>query len=83
MRTTILAFVMVAPFAITLFLAIAGAVVALIGAIGGFADLLHIGGSVSGFGALAFFVVLLSPWSNLASAFTRLGPGNRKEERGQ
>ncbi|MEQ1955084.1 hypothetical protein [Mesorhizobium sp. CN2-181] len=79
----ILPIVIAAPYVIALFLAIAGAFVALIGAIGGFADLLRIGGVVSGFGALAFFVILLSPWSNLADILVRGGSANNGQERGK
>ncbi|MFI0845508.1 hypothetical protein [Mesorhizobium sp. IMUNJ 23232] len=77
----ILPIVFAAPYVIALFLAIAGAVVALIGAMGGFADLLRMGGAVSGFGALAFFVVLFSPWGNLAGVLMRSGSANGRQER--
>lgn len=79
----ILPIVFAAPYVIALFLAIAGAFVALIGAIGGFADLLRIGGAASGFGALAFFVVLFSPWGNLADVLVRGGSANNRQEHGK
>ncbi|MEI9427362.1 hypothetical protein [Mesorhizobium sp. Cs1299R1N3] len=45
--------------AIALFLAIAGAVLALVGSIGGFPDLKQVGGSLSALGVLCFFAAIL------------------------
>jgi len=47
--------VLFGPFAVTLFLALAGAVAALVGGLSGWEDLRTTGGAVSGFGALGFF----------------------------
>ncbi|MEZ0220809.1 hypothetical protein AB7714_05300 [Tardiphaga sp. 1201_B9_N1_1] len=52
-------------FAITLFLAFAGAIVALFGGMAGFENARVAGGAVSGIGALGFFALLLSPLGEL------------------
>ncbi|MBZ9771161.1 hypothetical protein [Mesorhizobium sp. CO1-1-8] len=51
--------VLVGSFAIALFLAISGAVVALVGSIWGFSSLKHAGASVSVFGGFCFFAALV------------------------
>jgi hypothetical protein len=61
MISNILAFVRLAPLAIFLFVAIAGAFAALIGGLAGWADVTELGKLAAGGGALAFFAWLLLP----------------------
>ncbi|WP_442577685.1 hypothetical protein ACSBOB_19160 [Mesorhizobium sp. ASY16-5R] len=82
-KSALLPIVLIAPYAITLFLAIVGGFVALVGAIGRVEDLLRIGGAVSAFGALAFFILLLSPWANLAGLLIRGSSDDGRRERGK
>jgi len=69
MRKT-LGIVLCLPFAALVFLAIAGAFVALFGGMFGLEDARVFGGSVSGIGALGFFMLLLSPYAELCLALT-------------
>ena len=57
----ILAFVRLAPLAIFLFVAIAGAFAALIGGLAGWADVTEFGKLAAGGGALGFFVWAFIP----------------------
>jgi hypothetical protein len=61
MIRTILGLVQVVPLAITLFVAIAGAFVALIGGLAGWADVTEFGKLAAGLGALGFFGWFLFP----------------------
>lgn len=59
----ILGFLLGLPLAISLLLAFVGAMLALFGGIAGFENARAVGGTICGFGALAFFVLLLSPYT--------------------
>jgi len=61
MVSNILAFVRFVPFAIFLFVAIAGAFAALIGGLTGWADVAEFGKLAAGGGALGFFAWLCLP----------------------
>jgi hypothetical protein len=61
MTRTIVGLFYTVPPAITLFVAVAGAVVALIGGLAGWADVMEFGKSAAGLGALGFFAWLLLP----------------------
>ena|SRR5690242_728210 len=61
----ILQFLAVAIFVILFVLAVAGAVVALFGAVAGLENVKIIGETVSGIGTFGFFVLLLSPVGKL------------------
>ncbi len=69
----ILQLALIAPLALLLFMAIAGAFVALFGGVLGLDDVRTIGGVVSGIGALGFFAVLLSPLGELLSYLSSIG----------
>ena len=69
----ILQFALVAPLALLLFMAIAGAFVALFGGVFGLDDVRTVGGLVSGFGAIGFFAVLLLPFGELLSFLSDIG----------
>ena len=64
---------LIAPLALLLFMAIAGAFVALFGGAIGLDDVRAIGGVVSGIGALGFFAVLLSPLGELLGYLSSIG----------
>ena len=57
----ILGLIQVVPLAITLFVAVAGAFLALIGALAGWVDVMEFGKVSAGFGALGFFAWLMLP----------------------
>ncbi|QHO76585.1 hypothetical protein ACH79_32155 [Bradyrhizobium sp. CCBAU 051011] len=61
MISNIFAFVRFAPFAIFLFVAIAGAFAALIGSLAGWVDVAELGKLAAGCGALGFFVWAFIP----------------------
>ena len=61
MFQTIVGLIRVVPLAITLFVAIAGAFLALIGALGGWVDVMEFGKLSAGLGALGFFAWLMLP----------------------
>jgi hypothetical protein len=61
MISNIFAVVRFAPLAIFLFVAVAGAFAALIGALGGWVDVMEFGKLSAGFGALGFFAWLMLP----------------------
>ena len=63
-----------APFAVLIALAIAGAFVALFGALAGLDQVKTAAGVISGFCALAFFVLLLSPLGEILAALPGLAP---------
>ena len=63
-----------APFAVLIALAIAGAFVALFGALAGLEQVTTAAGAISGFCALAFFVLLLSPLGEILAALPELAP---------
>ena len=69
----ILQLALIAPLALLLFMAIAGAFVALFGGVLGLEDVRTIGGVVAGIGALGFFAVLLSPLGELLSYLGAIG----------
>jgi hypothetical protein len=69
----ILQLALIAPLALLLFMAIAGAFVALFGGVIGLDDVRTIGGVVSGIGVLGFFAVLLSPLGELLSYLSSIG----------
>ena len=57
----ILGLIQVVPLAITLFVAIVGAFLALIGALAGWVDVMEFGKVSAGLGALGFFAWLMLP----------------------
>ena len=57
----ILGLVQVVPLAITLFVAIAGAFLALIGGLAGWVEVMEVGKLSAGLGALGFFAWLMLP----------------------
>jgi len=61
MLQRILGLVQVVPLAITLFVAIAGALLALIGALAGWVEVMEFGKVSAGLGALGFFAWLMLP----------------------
>jgi hypothetical protein len=70
----ILELLSVLPFAVLLFLAIAGALVALFGGLAGFENARVLGGTISGIGALGFFALLLSPLGELIGLLGKSTP---------
>jgi hypothetical protein len=75
----VLQFALVAPLALLLFMAIAGAFVALFGGLFGLEDVRTIGGVVSGIGALGFFAVLLSPLGELLGLLSSIGSSQQAQ----
>jgi hypothetical protein len=73
MLRKILQLALIAPLALLLFMAIAGAFVALFGGVVGLDEVRTIGGVVSGIGALGFFAVLLSPLGELLGYLGSIG----------
>ena len=61
MLQKIIGLIQVVPLAITLFVAIAGAFLALIGALAGWVDVMEFGKVSAGLGALGFFAWLMLP----------------------
>ncbi|MBR2117438.1 MAG: hypothetical protein V4458_09675 [Pseudomonadota bacterium] len=58
----ILEYALVVPFVVLLIIAIAGAFVALFGALTGLENVKLVGGVFAGFGALGFFALMFSPF---------------------
>jgi hypothetical protein len=64
------------PLAISLLLAFAGAMLALFGGTFGIENARVVGGTICGFGALAFFALLLSPYMEILVALGSFKAGS-------
>ncbi|HEX7883968.1 MAG TPA: hypothetical protein VF499_14685 [Afipia sp.] len=66
---------LVAPLAVLLVIAVAGAFIALFGALAGMENVKVAGGVFAGFGALGFFALLFSPFGEILSALSAWAAG--------
>jgi hypothetical protein len=81
MMRKILQLALIAPLALLLFMAIAGAFIALFGGVIGLEHVRTIGGVISGVGALGFFAVLLSPLGELLGYLGSIGFSQQAQSR--
>jgi len=81
MMRKILQLALIVPLALLLFMAIAGAFIALFGGMIGLEDVRTIGGLISGVGALGFFAVLLSPLGELLGSLSSIGFSQQAQSR--